>query len=141
MTALGLTNGTLIAAVAFFLVSLAASTAIAAFVIVRLPSDYLIDAAPKSLFPGRPRWQQIALHLGKHVIGVALVVVGLVLSVPGVPGQGVLTVLTGVMLIDFPGKRRLEAWMLRPPRVLAALNRLRARFGKEPLESPRALES
>jgi hypothetical protein len=30
------------------------------------------------------------------------------MSVPGVPGQGLLTILLGVMLLDFPGRRSLE---------------------------------
>jgi hypothetical protein len=55
------------------------------------------------------------------------------LSVPGVPGQGILTILIGAMLIDLPGKRKAEKWLLRHRRVLSAINRLRARYGRPPL--------
>jgi hypothetical protein len=55
------------------------------------------------------------------------------MSVPGVPGQGLLTILIGVMLLDFPGKRRLERWLLRRRGVLAAINKVRARYGRPPL--------
>jgi hypothetical protein len=44
-----------------------------------------------------------------------------------------LTILIGVMLLNFPGKRRLERWLVSRPRVLPVINRLRARFGKPPL--------
>jgi hypothetical protein len=63
-----------------------------------------------------------------------LVALGIVLSLPGVPGQGLLTVLLGLMLLDFPGRRRLEQKLLSRPSIVNAINHLRARFGKEPLE-------
>jgi hypothetical protein len=37
------------------------------------------------------------------------------------------------MLLDFPGKRRLEQWLVRRAAVLSAINRLRQRYGKPPL--------
>ena len=62
--------------------------------------------------------------------------VGLVMSVPGIPGQGLLTVLIGLMLVDFPGRRRLERALARRRGLLAAMNRIRARFGHPPLLPP-----
>jgi hypothetical protein len=53
-----------------------------------------------------------------------------------VPGQGVLTMLAGVFLVDFPQRRRLERALIRRPSVLPQLNRLRARFGRPPLHPP-----
>ena len=41
--------------------------------------------------------------IGKNMAGVLLVVLGILLSLPGVPGQGILTILLGIMLLDFPG--------------------------------------
>ena len=70
----------------------------------------------------------------KNLFGVFLVALGIVLSLPGVPGQGVLTILMGAMLLDFPGKRRVERWLLRRRGVFTSINRLRARFGRRPLE-------
>jgi hypothetical protein len=40
---------------------------------------------------------------------------GIILALPGVPGQGILTVLIGVMLLEFPGKRRLERAIVGRP--------------------------
>ena len=62
-----------------------------------------------------------------------LVLLGGVLSVPGIPGQGLLTVVIGLVLLDFPGKRRLEQSILSRPGLRVRVNRLRARFGREPL--------
>jgi hypothetical protein len=44
--------------------------------------------------------------------------------------------LVGLGLVDFPGKRALERRLLRLPRVLASVNKLRARFGKPPILTP-----
>jgi hypothetical protein len=37
------------------------------------------------------------------------------------------------MLIDLPGKRKAEKWLLRRRGVLNAINRLRARYGRPAL--------
>ena len=58
---------------------------------------------------------------------------GIVLSLPGVPGQGILTILLGIMLLDFPGRRKLEHKLVSRPQVLKTINKLRHRFGKPPL--------
>jgi len=57
-----------------------------------------------------------------------------VLSLPGVPGQGLLTVLLGIMLLDFPGRHRLEQKLLSKPSIVNTINKLRERFGKQPLQ-------
>ena len=49
------------------------------------------------------------------------------------PGQGVLTILIGVMFINFPGKYRLERWVVMRDPVLKTINRLRQRAGHPPL--------
>jgi len=70
----------------------------------------------------------------QHVVGVILIVLGVVMSLPGVPGQGILTAFVGVMLLNFPGKRRFERWVLRRPTIRLSIGKLRARFGREPLQ-------
>jgi hypothetical protein len=69
----------------------------------------------------------------KNVFGLLLLVLGIIMAFPGVPGQGVLTILLGLMLLDFPGKRQLEYRIVSRPKVLRAINRLRARFGRPPM--------
>jgi hypothetical protein len=70
----------------------------------------------------------------KNVAGVVLVLLGLVMALPGIPGQGILTMIVGITLIDFPGKRGLERRMIGRPRILRSINRLRARFHRAPLD-------
>jgi hypothetical protein len=38
------------------------------------------------------------------------------------PGQGVLTILIGLIMIDIPGKRPIEAKIIQRPTILAAVN-------------------
>ena len=47
--------------------------------------------------------------------------------------QGLLTILIGIMLTDFPGKYKLERWLVRKRPVLTSINWLRQRAGKSPL--------
>jgi uncharacterized membrane protein YesL len=72
--------------------------------------------------------------LARNLVGALLVIVGAIMAVPGVPGQGLLTMLIGITFLSFPGKRRLERRILRVPAVQHGINRLRARFARPPLE-------
>ena len=72
--------------------------------------------------------------VAKNIAGVILLLLGFVMALPGIPGQGVLTMIIGLTLVDFPGKRGIERRILRHRRVLDAINRLRARFHRPPLE-------
>jgi hypothetical protein len=73
------------------------------------------------------------LLAAKNLLGSLMVLAGLVMSLPLVPGPGVLFVLIGLGLIDFPGKRALELRLLRQRHVLSSVNKVRARFGRPPL--------
>lgn len=112
-----------------FVVSLAA---IMVFFVRLSPRYYLAGSARQALAQPHSlrRWTLRAL---KNVLGLLLVLLGVLLSVPGVPGQGLLTVLVGLMLLDFPGKRRWERRLVAHPRARRAINRLRARWGRPPL--------
>jgi hypothetical protein len=116
--------------------SLIASIVVTALVVVRLPSDYFMLEKRPLPFEGRPRWLRIAGRVGLNVAGILLIALGVVLSLPGVPGQGLVTILLGVMLVDIPGKRRLEMAIVRRGMVQRGMNRLRTRFHRPPLQIP-----
>lgn len=117
-------------------VSIVLSTIAGIVVVLRLPADYFVDEkAPVPVGPAR--FTHVARRVGKNLLGVVLVLVGAVLSLPGVPGQGLLTMLVGVSLLDVPGKRRFERRLVGFPRVLGALNRIRRRFRRAALQAPR----
>ena len=117
------------------LVTFAISLAIVSVIMVKIPADYF-HSGPSARVVGRQASGRspISAIIGKNLLGVLLVALGIVMSLPGVPGQGILTILLGVMLLDFPGKRKLEHKLVSRPQVLKAINKLRHRFGKPSLE-------
>jgi hypothetical protein len=108
------------------------SAGAAALFLVRLPADHF--ARPRA--PWGRSWGAIAKRVSKNFAGILLIVLGLLLSIPGVPGQGILTILMGLFLVDFPGKFRIERRLLRLPRIARLVNGIRNRYGRPPLEIP-----
>lgn len=116
-----------------FVVTFAGSTAIVSFLLVRLPPTYFQESHSRDFWLDRHRFIRWAGIIAKNVLGLILVGTGIIMALPGVPGPGLLTVLLGVMLLDFPGKRRLELKLVSRPRVLQGINGLRLKFGRPPL--------
>jgi archaellum biogenesis protein FlaJ (TadC family) len=106
---------------------------IVSFILVKLPKDHFKSDKSKRV-TGSNATVRVLKIIGKNLAGVLLIALGVGLSVPGVPGQGLLTILLGVMLVDFPGKDRLEQKLLSRPGIINTINRLRGRFGKPALE-------
>ncbi len=115
------------------IIGMAVSVAVTIVVMVRLPADYFhadYRASKQDDSSVLSRW---CWRLTKNLIGACLVLIGMVLSLPGIPGQGLLTILLGVLIMDFPGKRKVERRLVNQPLVLSAINRVRAHFKKPPL--------
>jgi hypothetical protein len=119
--------------VLIFLITFFISLGIVSFILVKLPSTYFQESHARDFWVDRHPSIRWAGLIGKNTLGIVLVLLGILMSIPGVPGQGILTILLGVMLVDFPGKRQLEYKLVRRPRVLETINRLRLKFGKPPL--------
>jgi hypothetical protein len=114
--------------VALFTVLAAASALLTGWIVVRMPADYFVGRHPPPLFDGRHPVVRLAARGVKNLIGLALLVAGVLMLFT--PGQGVLTILLGLMFLDLPGKRGLERRLVRRPAVLAAINALRRRYGR-----------
>jgi len=101
------------------------------WIVARLPVDYFLrhdqrEAARRRLHP----LLVPLLALGRNLVGLGLLSAGFAMLF--LPGQGLLTMLLGLSLMDFPGKHRLRERLLRQPQVEAGLNWLRRRAGKAP---------
>lgn len=116
-----------------FLISLAVSALAIGVVMVKVPPDYFSIHHRREFMAGRHWLVRSSAVILKNLLGLVLIVVGILLSLPGVPGQGILTILLGLIMLDIPGKRPLEAKIIQQPRVLSAVNDLRSRYGKAPL--------
>lgn len=101
--------------------------------ITRLPQNYFLEddrPRPLSRFV-LVHWVLMAL---KNLLGFAFVLLGVMLLF--LPGQGLLTLVIGLTIMNYPGKFAIERWLAMRPRVLPALNWLRSRYGKPPLRDP-----
>ena len=117
-----------------FLVTFSFNLAIVSYILVKLPADHFKKGHQVEFWSGPRPALNAARVIGKNILGILLVALGIILSIPGVPGQGLLTVLLGVMLLDFPGKTWLERKLLSRQEIVSTINRLRAKFDKPPLE-------
>ena len=102
------------------------------WLVAQIPEDYFL---PKKRQP--TQWKQ--LHpvirllalMGKNLIGYGLIVAGVLMLF--LPGQGVLTLVMGLLLVDYPGKFRLERRLVKTPAIFNSLNWLRRKAKKPPL--------
>jgi hypothetical protein len=128
-----MTRQSVLFGVLIFVVSFGISLAIVSFILVKIPPDYFKEDRPHEFMSGRHPAIRLLGVVAKNLLGVVLVVLGVVMSIPGVPGQGILTILLGIMLLDFPGRQKLERRIVSQPRVRKNINKLRHRFGKPEL--------
>ncbi len=103
--------------------------------ISRIPADYFSrPRRQRQSASSRQPALQLLLSGAKNVLGIILVLAGLLMLF--IPGQGLLTLLVGLMIMNYPGKYALERWLIERPHVLNALNWLRAKYGHVPLMPP-----
>lgn len=119
--------------VLIFAVTFSINLAIVSFILVKIPANYFQASHSRELWKSRSPAVRLIGVIVKNALGVLLVALGILLSLPGVPGQGLLTILLGIMLLDFPGRRKLENKLLSRPQVHNTINKLRHKFGKPPL--------
>lgn len=97
-------------------------------VVARLPEDYFLHPCQR---PIRRSTLHSVLVVIKNICGFLVFLSGVAMLF--LPGQGVLTMLVGILLMDFPGKYRLERALVARPAVRSALNWMRMRRGSAPL--------
>ncbi len=105
------------------------------WLITRLPSDYFTDetrhtSKTQNMHP----ILYYSLRLLKNILGGLLIIAGILMLV--LPGQGILTILIGIGLADFPGKFRFLRKLAQQPPVFRTMNWIRKKTHKEPLQEP-----
>ena len=108
-------------------------------VVVNLPENYFVRERRDPAHQSRRHpvlWA--GLTVAKNILGLVLVIAGIAMLV--LPGQGILTILVGLAVSNFPGKFRLERRLVSRPAVGRALNRIRRLAGRPELEIPAAGE-
>jgi hypothetical protein len=92
---------------------------------------YLAHLPPDFLTAGDREHHSTAWRIARNGLGVVLVLLGIAMLL--LPGQGLITLMVGVLLVDFPGKQRLVQRVLGRPKVLKVVNKLREKRGSPPL--------
>ena len=100
-------------------------------ILVRLPADYFDTRTPRHWMKDHHPVLRLSGLIVKNVVGIVFLLAGFAMLF--LPGQGLLTMLIGVTLMDFPRKRELEAKMVSQPTLLGAINAMRHKYGKPPL--------
>jgi hypothetical protein len=111
----------------------AVMTGLAVAIVVWMPPDHFNRPPGQNGLGVRHPVLKWTLVITKNVLGALIVPLGVLMALPLVPGPGLVFILVGLSLLDFPGKRRLERRLLAVPAVLHFLNRVRRRFSKPPL--------
>ncbi len=97
------------------------------WLLTRIPVDYFQrsdEQQERGLF--RP------ITLLRNLLGGVILLAGVLMLV--LPGQGLLTILLGLAVMDFPGKYRLERWVVMRKGVLETTNWIRQRAGYPPIK-------
>jgi hypothetical protein len=97
------------------------------WIVRRLPADYFVRPPPKRSLPVR---------ILRNVLAVSLIAAGVAMLV--LPGQGLVTILLGLSILDLPIKHRTLRWLLEKPKIQEGVQRLRSKVGKPPLALPSA---
>ena len=105
------------------------------FAVIHMSSDYFAHKAPaEATWRSRHPLLRFFIRGLKNAAGGGLVLLGVAMLV--LPGQGILTILIGLTFLDFPGKRRLEIWIVQRPSIRHRIDRVRKQAGRPSLNMP-----
>lgn len=99
------------------------------FVLIRLPEDYFVSEKNRGILNNLPLPLMYIILVLKNIFGLVLLLFGVILLF--VPGQGILTIIAGLVFMNFPGKRRLMRYIVKKKPVYNGINWIRTKAGKE----------
>ena len=108
--------------------------AITPFIVTAIPDNYFEEKKrPKPVYkPLSLNW--LFKKVFKNILGITLFLSGVAMLV--LPGQGLLTLIVGLLLMDYPGKYALERKFLSYPFILNSINWLRRKRRKNLFKLP-----
>lgn len=103
------------------------------WLVARIPNDYFCHYQRHPIpFKQSHPILRIVILVGKNCLGWVLLLGGVIMLF--IPGQGLLTIAMGLLLMDYPGKFTLERKIASNPKILNSLNWLRAKASAPPLK-------
>ena len=104
---------------------------IAVPIIIKLPADHFQRHSPaKQENDESLPFSHVMYVIFKNIAGIIFALVGIAMLF--LPGQGLFTLIIGLSLLSIPGKQCLVLKIVRQKNALDSLNRLRAKFDKQP---------
>ncbi len=105
------------------------------WVIIKIPYDYFYPETRQPVRTVSPYPKlNFLLTIVKNLVGGLFIIAGLAMLV--LPGQGLLTILIGMTLTNFPGKYKLEQGLVRRKSILRAMNWIRSKAHRPPIWTP-----
>ena len=121
--------------VAASVISLLAGLLLLPVFITRIPVDYFSHSHRHRLSASaRHPLIRLLIAGSKNLLGIVFLVAGILMLF--LPGQGLLMLLVGLIIMNYPGKFALEGWIIKLPHVLPTINWLRAKYNQPPLLAP-----
>ncbi len=103
--------------------------------VARIPADYFLrDRTRKAAVPRQHLVRIVMVRVIRNIAGLLFIFIGFIMLFT--PGQGLLSILVGITLTDFPGKLALGRKIVQQPGVLKAINWIRDKAHVPPLEVP-----
>ena len=101
------------------------------WLVALIPEDYFVTKRVSKIKSQNPLIWYLILIL-KNLVGYSLILGGVVMLI--LPGQGLFTIIIGLMLSNYPGKYSIEKKFIAIPTILKSINWLRGRSNKPPLK-------
>lgn len=96
-----------------------------------IPEDYFIrNGASKTKSNNTVLWYFVLIF--KNLFGYTLIFGGIMMLI--LPGQGLFTIIIGLLLSNYPGKYKIEKKVIAIPSVLRSINWLRKKTNKPPIK-------
>ena len=100
------------------------------WLVALIPEDYFVTKRVSKIKSQNPLIWYLILIL-KNLVGYSLILGGVVMLI--LPGQGLFTIIIGLMLSNYPGKYSIEKKFIAIPTILKSINWLRGKSNKPPL--------
>lgn len=101
------------------------------WLVALIPEDYFINRKDSKIKTNNLVAWYFLLIL-KNLVGYSLILGGILMLV--LPGQGLFTIIIGLMLSNYPGKYSIEKKLIAIPTILKSINWLRKKSNKPPLK-------
>ena len=101
------------------------------WLVTLIPEDYFINKKDSKIKANNLIAWYFILIL-RNLVGYSLILGGIMMLV--LPGQGLFTIIIGLMLSNYPGKYSLEKRFIAIPTILKSINWLRKKSNKPPIK-------